>query len=87
MQNSEKILAKAVAKILKDIRTKKGKSLNLFCNEYSIPTSTLNDIENSKTSIKLHSLYKILKAYQVDIIDFFNLLQKELPENFLNPED
>ena len=41
----DKILAKTVADILKEIRTKTGKSLNLFCNEYSVPTTTLNNLE------------------------------------------
>ena len=83
----EKILAKAVAGILKEIRLSTGKSLNLFCNEYSIPTSTLSDLENAKTSIKLYSLYKILKAYDYDLSDFINELNKKLPDNYLNPEE
>ncbi len=83
----EKILSKAVAKILKEIRHEKGKSLNLFCNEYSIPTSTLNDLENAKGNIKLFSLYKILKAYDFDIVNFINKLNEELPQDFLKPEE
>ena len=58
MQEQEKILSIAVANILKSIRLKTGKSLNLFCNEYEISTSTLNDLENAKRSVKLFSLYK-----------------------------
>ena len=83
----EKILAQAVAKLLKEIRQKNGKSLNLFCNEYAIPTSTLNDLENAKGNIKLFSLYKILNAYGYSIVDFIKKLNKELPENYLKPEE
>ena len=83
----DKILAKAVADILKEIRLKKGKSLNLFCNEYSIPTSTLSDLENAKCNAKLISLYKILNAYEYNIVDFIKELNKKLPENFLKPEE
>lgn len=87
MQEEEKILSNAVAKILKNIRFKTKKSLNLFCNEFDISTSTLNDLENGKRSVRLYSLYKILKAYDVSVIDFFKLLEKELPKNFLKPDE
>lgn len=87
MQEQEKILSIAVANILKSIRLKTGKSLNLFCNEYEISTSTLNDLENAKRSVKLFSLYKILKAYNISVIDFFKKLEKELPKNFLIPDE
>ena len=83
----EKILSQAVAKILREVRFEKGKSLNLFCNEYSIPTSTLNDLENAKGSVKLFSLYKILKAYDYDIVEFICKLNNELPVDFLKPEE
>ncbi len=87
MQEQEKILSNTVAKILKNIRFKTGKSLNLFCNEYEISTSTLNDIENGKRNIKLFSLYKILKAYNITLVEFAENLENELPANFLNPEE
>ena len=83
----DKILAKNIADILKEIRHKKGKSLNLFCNEYSIPTSTLSDMENAKGNAKLISLYKILNAYGYDIVEFIRELNNRLPENFLKPEE
>ena len=83
----EKILSEAIGSLLREIRHSKNKSLNLFCNEYSIPTSTLSDLENAKGSIKLFSLYKILKAYEYDICEFFLRLNEKLPENFLKPEE
>ena len=83
----DKILAKTVADILNEIRTKTGKSLNLFCNEYSVPTTTLNNLENAKQSVKLFSLYKILKAYGYDTVEFFRELDKRLPDDFLKPEE
>lgn len=87
MQGNEKILSNNIAKLLRQIRKSKNKSLNLFCNEYSIPTSTLNDIEHGKTNIKLISLYKILKAYNINMTDFIKDLEKNLPDNFMITED
>ncbi|MDD3237415.1 MAG: hypothetical protein PHV37_04890 [Candidatus Gastranaerophilales bacterium] len=87
MQHDEKILAKAIAKVMVDISNKSGKSLNLFCNEYSIPASTLSNIELAKKSGKIFSLYKILKAYGISPSKFFAAVEKELPSDFLSPED
>jgi len=83
----EKILSNAIGKLLKEMREKTGKSLNLFCNEFDIPASTLNDLENAKRSVKVFSLYKIIKAYNLSTSEFFEKLDKELPENFLSPEE
>ncbi len=87
MQEEEKILSQAVAKLLKDMRSKTEKSLNLFCNEFDISTSTLNDIENAKRSVKLFSLYKIIKAHNISASAFFEKLDKYLPKDFLKPEE
>ncbi|MFI3301137.1 MAG: helix-turn-helix transcriptional regulator [Candidatus Gastranaerophilales bacterium] len=87
MQENEKKLSNIVAKILVDIRKSHNKSLNLFCNEYSIPTSTLNNLELSKTSIKLYTLIKILRAYNYSLVDFVSEIESALPENFLMPEE
>lgn len=87
MQEEEKILSNAVAKILRNLRHKTGKSLNLFCNEFELSTSSLNDIENAKRSVKLFSLLKIIKAYNLPVSDFFKQLENELPKDFLKPEE
>ncbi len=87
MQDDEKILTQAIAKTLIKLRKKTGKSLNLFCNEYSIPTSTLNGIERSIISPKVFSLYKILKAYNINAVDFFKMIEHELPKGFMDIED
>lgn len=87
MQEEEKILSNAVAKILRNLRYKTGKSLNLFCNEFELSTSSLNDIESAKRSVKLFSLLKIIKAYNLPISEFFKQLENELPKDFLEPEE
>ncbi len=87
MQEKEEILSQAVARLLKDMRSRTGKSLNLFCNEFDISTSTLNDIENAKRSVKLFSLYKIIRAYNISVPEFFEQLDKYLPKDFLKPEE
>ena len=86
MQENEQILANAIAKALVKLREKTGKSLNLFCNEYSIPTATLNEMERAKVNTSVFSLYRVLKAYDLSSVEFFKLVEKELPENFMAPE-
>ena len=85
--NEEKILANIVAELLSEIRLNTGKSLNLFCNEFSIPTSTLNDVENGKVNVTFFNLIKFLTAYNYDPIDFMKKVKEKLPEGFLTPEE
>lgn len=85
-QEEEKILSEAIGKVLSDIRKDTGKSLNLFCNEFGLSSSTYNDIERGVASPKVFSILKVLKAYNVTPQEFFTILEKELPTNFLEPE-
>lgn len=83
----KKVLKITIGKVLFSIRAKTGKSLNLFCHEYDIPTSTLNEIERGLKSPNLHTLMKIIKAYGISTSDFFAMVEKELPKGFLEPEN
>lgn len=87
MQENEKILAIAIGNVLKDIRTKTGKSLNLFGNEYDLPVSTLCELERGNYNAKVFSIYKITSAYGISTSDFFAMVEKELPKGFLEPEN
>lgn len=85
---NEKLLSKAIGLVLKRLRVKTGKSLTLFCYEYSIPTSSLNDIENGKPlNPKLTTVYQVLKSLNITFSEFFVLVEKELPDNFMDLED
>lgn len=87
MQADEKLLAKIIGKILVKLRKKTGKSNNLFCNEFELPTSTANSYENGKTSPQLYFLMKIVKAHGLTMAEFMSLVEKELPKDFLKPEE
>lgn len=85
---NEKILSKTIGKVLKMLREKTGKSLTLFCNEYSIPTSSLNDIENGKyLNPKLLTIYQVLKILNITLSEFFVIVEQKLPDEFLNLDD
>lgn len=83
----KKVLKIAIGKVFSNIREQTGKSLNLFCNEYDIPTTTLNEIERGIKSPNLYTMLKIIKAYGISSSEFFKLVEKELPKGFLEPEN
>jgi len=86
--NYQKELAFAISKVLKRLRKQTGKSLTLFCYEYSIPTSSLNDIETCKSqNPKIHTIYLVLKALGISGPKFFEMVEKELPQYFMEEND
>ena len=87
MQADEKLLAEKIGLILTRLREKTGKSNNLFCNEYGLPPSTANSYERGKTSLQAFQLMRIVKAHGITMSEFFEMVEKELPKDFLKPEE
>lgn len=85
---NEKLLSIAIGKVLKKLREKTGKSLTLFCYEYSIPTSSLNDIESGKPlNPKFTTIIQVLRAYGLNYSEFFKIVEQELPADFMVIKD
>ncbi len=85
---NEKLLSTAIGKVLKKLREKTGKSLTLFCYEYSIPTSSLNDIESGKPlNPKFTTITQVLRAYGLNYSEFFKMVEQELPADFMVIKD
>lgn len=86
MQENEKLLAEKIGLILTKLRKETGKSNNLFCNEYGLPTSTANSYERGRTSLQVFQLMRIVKTHGITMSEFFEMVEKELPKDFLDPE-
>lgn len=86
MQPDETLLAKKIGSVLVELRESTGKSNNLFCNEYDLPTSTVNNYERGVKSPQVFHLMKIIKAHGITMSEFFEMVEKELPKDFLDPE-
>lgn len=82
-QNAKKqVLKDTIAKLLKDERVKKNKSLLLFSYENSIASSALNYIERGLRDAQITTLWKILEAHKIKPSEFFKLIEENLPENW-----
>lgn len=87
MQDNEKLLRVTIGKVLVRLRDKTGKSANLFCNEYDLPPTTMNYYERGLKRQFVFQLMKIVKAHGITMSEFFEMVEKELPKDFLKPEE
>jgi transcriptional regulator with XRE-family HTH domain len=56
---------------IKDLRLKKHISQNDLATHCEIQKASMSRIEAGKTNITMRTLYKIIKALEADIKDFF----------------
>ncbi len=87
MQENDKILYLAIGKVLRDVRKKTGQKFTIFCYENDIPTSSLNALENGLSQAYFSKIFKVVKALGITMEEFSALLEKELPKDFLNPDN
>ena len=87
MQEKEEKFAKTIGRIIKTYRQNNPKKYVLFCDENSISNSTLNNIENGIRSAKLYTILKIINALGLSFREFGEILDNEIPLEFLSDED
>ena len=83
MQEEVKQLYTAISRIIVKIKEEKGIKYTELCYENEIPMSTYDDIVNAKTKASYYIVSKIIKGLGLSFEEFGKLLDKELPENFL----
>ncbi len=83
MQEEVKQLYTAISRIIVKIKEEKGIKYTELCYENEIPMSTYDDIVNAKTKASYYNVSKIIKGLGLSFEEFGRLLDKELPENFL----
>ncbi len=81
-KNKKKILAQAVAKTLKKLRERTGKSVTLISNELNISKSIWADVETGKSDMQFSTFMRIVEALEITPEEFFTHLRQYLPENF-----
>ncbi len=87
MQDDAIVLHKAISKTISLIREDKGVRYTDLCFGYDIPTSTFDDIMSAKRLSSFYSIAKVIKALGLSFEEFGALLDKELPENFMDKID
>lgn len=82
--NSKKaeIIFQTLAKVIKEERMKKEKSIRLLSYEYDIQMSLLSRLENGKNEPKIVSLWSVCEALDLNISDLFKEVERRLPDDF-----
>ncbi len=82
--NSKKaeIIFQTLAKVIKEERMKKEKSIRLLSYEYDIQMSLLSRLENGKNEPKIASLWPVCEALDLNISDLFKEVERRLPDDF-----
>ena len=84
MQQEEKIIAKAIGKVIKNARKQKAVNYSVFCDTNLIPT--LDTLEKGQYSPKFYTVFKAIKALNMTFADFAKLLENELPKDIFTKE-
>ena len=87
MQEDSLILYKAISIIIHNTRKDKGIRYTDFCYENDIPMSTYDAIINAAYQSSYYNIAKVVKALGLSFEEFGKMLDKELPENFMNNEE
>lgn len=86
MQDNKRKLYEAVSHIVDLERKNLGIKYTDFCLGNDIPTSTYDDIINANRQTSFYNIAKVVKALDLSFAEFGELLDKELPENFMKED-
>lgn len=86
MQESyEETMQKAIGRVIKKERKRRGLKFTIFCYENDISKTTLYMIEKGRIKAYITTIFKIVFALGLTLSEFSALLEEELPEDFKNP--
>ena len=86
MQQETKRLYEAASKIIDARRKELGINYTDFCLGNDIPTSTYDDIINASRQTSFYNIAKVVKALDLSFAQFGEMLDKELPDNYLKED-
>ena len=86
-EENSKLLYRTIGQLITRIREEKGVKYTDFCYGNDIPMSTYDMIVSGTTQATFFNITKIIKALGLTFEEFGALLDKELPENFMNTLD
>lgn len=87
MQDEAQTLYKAIAEVIKSARDQSNINYTDFCYENDIPMSTYDYIVSAKTKASFYNIAKVVKALGYNFEEFGALLDKQLPDNFMNDDN
>ncbi len=75
------IILNAVAKTIRDLRLKTGKSITLISNELNVSKSIWADAESGKSDLQFTTFWRISEALDITPENFIKLVKENLTED------
>jgi len=82
ISNKRKILQKALADIVKELRFNKNKSISLSSDEIGITKSIWADLEKGKKDPQLSTVWRIAEGLEISPHKLIKRLEEKLGQNF-----
>ncbi len=82
-ENKEKrqLLLQALAKTVKELRIKTGKSISLISNELNVSKSIWSDAESGKSDLQFSTFWRIAEALDITPEELIIKIKQNLTEN------
>lgn len=80
-KHKRELLLKAVAKTVKELREKTGKSISLISNELNVSKSIWSDVELGKSDMQFTTFWRIAEALEVSPEDLIVKIKKNIGES------
>lgn len=80
-KHKREMLLKAVAKTVKELREKTGKSISLISNELNVSKSIWSDVELGKSDMQFTTFWRIAEALEISPEDLIVKIKKNTGEN------
>lgn len=82
-ENKEKrqLLLQALAKTVKELRIKTGKSISLISNELNVSKSIWSDAEAGKSDLQFSTFWRIAEALDITPEELIIKIKQNLTEN------
>ncbi len=79
------VILKAVAKTIKELRLKTGKSISLISNELNVSKSIWSDVELGKSDLQFTTFWRISEALDITPENLIKKIRENLSEeiNFI----
>lgn len=80
-KQKRELLLKAIAKTVKELRQKNGKSISLISNELNVSKSIWSDVELGKSDLQFTTFWRIAEALEIQPEELIINIKRNLADN------
>lgn len=80
-KQKRELLLKAIAKTVKELRQKTGKSISLISNELNVSKSIWSDVELGKSDLQFTTFWRIAEALDIQPEELIIHIKRNLADN------